>query len=115
VTESPTKETFNSQSEWLDVQKSRQTVEEGINEDEGVKLVLLGSARHREDLDRVQELRDLADRLGIEVCSLSLWFYSLFWIFPLPLLFHVIPNLPNFSSNAPAITKSEFGPSLALL
>jgi len=72
LTESPTKEIFNSQSESLDVQKSRQTVEEGTNEDEGVKLVLLGSARHREDLDRVQELRNLAIRLGIEVCSLSM-------------------------------------------
>lgn len=72
MTESPTKENFNSQSEWLDIQKSRQAVGEDVNEDEGVKLVLLGSARHREDLDRVQELRKLAVQLGIEVCFLSL-------------------------------------------
>ncbi|KAG8863218.1 asparagine-linked glycosylation protein [Serendipita sp. 405] len=34
--------------------------------DGGLKLVLLGSARHEEDLHRVQELRDLAKRLGVE-------------------------------------------------
>jgi hypothetical protein len=82
LTESPTKEIFDSQSEWLNTKKSRQEAEEDINEDEGLKLVLLGSARHREDLDRVEELRDLAVQLGIEVCFLSLFlcFYSLFWI-----------------------------------
>jgi hypothetical protein len=36
-------------------------------ESETLKLVLLGSARHQEDLARVEELRSLARELGIEV------------------------------------------------
>jgi hypothetical protein len=50
---------------------------EGGREEEGetLKLVLLGSARHQEDLARVEELRSLARELGIEVC-VSLFFFS---------------------------------------
>ena len=33
----------------------------------GLKLVLLGSARHKEDLERVGTLRELTRELGIEV------------------------------------------------
>jgi hypothetical protein len=39
----------------------------GEEEGETLKLVLLGSARHQEDLARVEELKNLARELGIEV------------------------------------------------
>lgn len=66
VNDSPTKE---KSSEWLDSNTNRESKNDENAGYDGVKLVLLGSARHREDLDRVQELRDLAARLEIEVSS----------------------------------------------
>jgi hypothetical protein len=46
-----------------------QSIDQLPNKDSGpVHLVLLGSARHQEDLDRVKELKQLAKKLNVEVC-----------------------------------------------
>ncbi|KAG8818895.1 asparagine-linked glycosylation protein [Serendipita sp. 399] len=55
----------------LDVENSTQAARCNPKDGGGkVKLILLGSARHEEDLHRVQELRDLAKELGIEAAGL---------------------------------------------
>ncbi|CAG7853005.1 GDP-Man:Man(3)GlcNAc(2)-PP-Dol alpha-1,2-mannosyltransferase; AltName: Full=Asparagine-linked glycosylation protein 11 homolog; AltName: Full=Glycolipid 2-alpha-mannosyltransferase [Serendipita indica DSM 11827] len=43
---------------------------EADQDDDGVRLVLLGSARHADDLKRVQTLRDLTKELGVEGAGL---------------------------------------------
>ncbi|CAG8734765.1 7964_t:CDS:2, partial [Acaulospora colombiana] len=53
------------QSGWLDVGSSSEPVKRKT-EKEGVSLVLLGSARHQEDLTRVEELKQLAAKLGVQ-------------------------------------------------
>ncbi|PVF99536.1 hypothetical protein CPB86DRAFT_783661 [Serendipita vermifera] len=53
------------QSGWLDVSSSSETVKRKP-EKEGVSLVLLGSARHQDDLARVEELKELAAKLGVQ-------------------------------------------------
>ncbi|CAG8735520.1 2329_t:CDS:2, partial [Acaulospora colombiana] len=50
---------------WLDVGSSSEPVKRKP-EKEGVSLVLLGSARHQEDLARVEELKQLAAKLGVQ-------------------------------------------------
>jgi len=76
------------QSGWLHVDTSRSSspakrthrsttpqetaAAQSSNKEETLKLVLLGSARHHEDLARVEELRALARELGVEAsCSSS--------------------------------------------
>jgi hypothetical protein len=54
------------QSGWLDIGPPGEPAQRKPVR-EGVSLVLLGSARHQDDLARVEELKQLAVKLGVEV------------------------------------------------